>query len=273
MQNQSVLLTCNAAVVGNIRTCMKSFFGKDVRSGSIVQVVLFGQSFMLHQIRHMVGAAVAVARGVLPLAFVEACLRAPSRAALPLAPPHVRSFSCSLRIKHPENPVLLQAPALCPHHQSRHHCNPCMCPTRGGQPPGILSLGRGYPLRGHLPVEDRVPLWHQVSWRRTQRQQLRVPCICRVWVNARYSSKLLVRQVLVLTETVMMAWRDQQARVMLAPLTGDRLSLRAGGLAAQQKFMSEVCISCSPDEFADECRMALFDCLQQDAHCLGVMHL
>ena len=57
--------------------------------GAFGQVVFSGQSFMLHQIRHMVGAAVAVARRAIPLEFVEACLRSPSRAIMPLAPPHV----------------------------------------------------------------------------------------------------------------------------------------------------------------------------------------
>ncbi|KAK9918566.1 hypothetical protein WJX75_005011 [Coccomyxa subellipsoidea] len=99
-----------------------------------IKVVFSGQSFMLHQIRHMVGAAVAVARRAIPLEFVEACLRSPSRAIMPLAPPHV----------------------------------------------------------------------------------------------------------LVLSATVMMKWRDEQAKAMLAHMTGDRLALRSGGRAAQEVFLSEV---------------------------------
>ncbi len=59
------------------------------------QVVFSGQSFMLHQIRHMIGAAVAVARGTIPLDYVEGCLRSPSRAIMPLAPPHVRISPCT----------------------------------------------------------------------------------------------------------------------------------------------------------------------------------
>lgn len=51
---------------------------------------------MLHQIRHMVGAAVAVARDIFPLTWVEACLCASARAYMPLAPPHVCSFTCPL---------------------------------------------------------------------------------------------------------------------------------------------------------------------------------
>lgn len=45
---------------------------------------------MLHQIRHMVGAAIAVARGILPLDFVEASLQKPARSYMPLAPAPVR---------------------------------------------------------------------------------------------------------------------------------------------------------------------------------------
>lgn len=48
-----------------------------------------GGSFMLRQLRHMIGAAVAVARGSLPsAAVVAAALRVPARLSLPLAPPH-----------------------------------------------------------------------------------------------------------------------------------------------------------------------------------------
>lgn len=54
-----------------------------------LQVAITGSSFMLHQIRHMIGAAVAVARGNLPMEFVAASLCAPARVALPLAPSEV----------------------------------------------------------------------------------------------------------------------------------------------------------------------------------------
>ncbi|KAL0045471.1 hypothetical protein WJX82_007559 [Trebouxia sp. C0006] len=56
---------------------------------SAVKVSITGSSFMLYQIRHMLGAAVAVARGDLPLDFVSASLCAPARAVLPLAPAQV----------------------------------------------------------------------------------------------------------------------------------------------------------------------------------------
>lgn len=56
---------------------------------SAVKVSITGSSFMLYQIRHMLGAAVAVARGDLPLEFVSASLCAPARAVLPLAPAQV----------------------------------------------------------------------------------------------------------------------------------------------------------------------------------------
>jgi tRNA pseudouridine38-40 synthase len=47
-----------------------------------------GDSFMLHQIRHMIGAAVAVARRIFPPEFLEVALSAPARAPMPRAPPH-----------------------------------------------------------------------------------------------------------------------------------------------------------------------------------------
>ncbi|KAF5832298.1 hypothetical protein DUNSADRAFT_11835 [Dunaliella salina] len=58
-----------------------------------LRLVVDGQSFMLHHIRHMIGAAVAVARGLIPREFLEAALSAPSRITLPLAPPHTLLLS------------------------------------------------------------------------------------------------------------------------------------------------------------------------------------
>jgi len=52
-----------------------------------VRLTVTGASFMLHQIRHMVGASVAVALGILPLELLEASLAAPARVNVPLAPP------------------------------------------------------------------------------------------------------------------------------------------------------------------------------------------
>ena len=51
-----------------------------------IRLTVHGSSFMLHQIRHMVGAATAVALGKVPLELVEASLVSPTRVNLPLAP-------------------------------------------------------------------------------------------------------------------------------------------------------------------------------------------
>ncbi|KAF6263018.1 hypothetical protein COO60DRAFT_1492560, partial [Scenedesmus sp. NREL 46B-D3] len=50
---------------------------------------------MLHQIRHMVGAAVAVVRGIMPRELVELSLSAPGRVTMPRAPPHTLLLSGS----------------------------------------------------------------------------------------------------------------------------------------------------------------------------------
>ena len=51
---------------------------------------------MLHQIRHMVGAAVTVARGLCPLEFVEASLLKPARSYMPLAPASVGALHTAI---------------------------------------------------------------------------------------------------------------------------------------------------------------------------------
>ena len=51
-----------------------------------IRLTIKGGSFMLHQIRHMVGASIAVAVGKVPLEVVEASLTVPSRTSFPLAP-------------------------------------------------------------------------------------------------------------------------------------------------------------------------------------------
>jgi len=57
-------------------------------------VTVAGASFMLHQIRHMVGGAVLVARGQAPLAWLHAALAGPARTHVPLAPPQARRPRC-----------------------------------------------------------------------------------------------------------------------------------------------------------------------------------
>lgn len=52
-----------------------------------VELTVEGDSFMYNQIRHMVGGALAVSSGHLPLQFLECALSEPARARLPLAPP------------------------------------------------------------------------------------------------------------------------------------------------------------------------------------------
>ena len=73
-----------------------------------IRITFRGASFMLHQIRHMVGAAVGVSRGLLPLVWVEACLRAPARAYMPLAPAHVRCLAA-----HSHHPCTLRGLLFC----------------------------------------------------------------------------------------------------------------------------------------------------------------
>lgn len=52
-----------------------------------IRLSVRGASFMLHQIRHMVGAAVGVALQKIPLELLQASLAAPARMSMPLAPP------------------------------------------------------------------------------------------------------------------------------------------------------------------------------------------
>lgn len=53
-----------------------------------LRLVVKGDSFMLNQIRNMVGAAVAVAHGRMSLDLLQVALSAPGRVTVPRAPPH-----------------------------------------------------------------------------------------------------------------------------------------------------------------------------------------
>jgi hypothetical protein len=58
----------------------------DIGGQPWVRLVVLGQSFILHQIRKMVGTALAVARGVAPPGSIEAAMRRDADVTTPLAP-------------------------------------------------------------------------------------------------------------------------------------------------------------------------------------------
>ena len=58
----------------------------DITGSPWVRLVVVGQSFILHQIRKMVGTALAVARGVAPPNAIPSALRAGTDVTTPLAP-------------------------------------------------------------------------------------------------------------------------------------------------------------------------------------------
>ncbi|KAF5828336.1 hypothetical protein DUNSADRAFT_17770 [Dunaliella salina] len=60
-----------------------------------LKLVVHGQSFLLNHIRHMIGAAVAVTRGLMPLDLLRASLHAPARTSVPKAPPHTLILTAS----------------------------------------------------------------------------------------------------------------------------------------------------------------------------------
>lgn len=53
----------------------------------VVCCEVVGMSFMLHQIRYMIAAAIAVSRGFISYSVLEAALSLPMRLNLPMAPP------------------------------------------------------------------------------------------------------------------------------------------------------------------------------------------
>eukprot|EP00884_Botryococcus_braunii_P014325 jgi/Botrbrau1/22894/Bobra.0065s0047.1 len=71
--------------------------------GRFFLVTIEGQSFMIHQIRHMVGAAVSVALGAVPLQYIEASLCRPSRTYHPLAPAAVLVLADSHFLRFPSD--------------------------------------------------------------------------------------------------------------------------------------------------------------------------
>jgi tRNA pseudouridine38-40 synthase len=78
-----------------MRFMIKLSVGEPVEIGGVwyVSLLLHGQSFLMHQIRKMVGMLVAVFLGHAPADAIETALREPRVAGIPLAPP------CSLTLR------------------------------------------------------------------------------------------------------------------------------------------------------------------------------
>ena len=75
-------VTCDSALID---------LGKGKEEGEVqlaLRVTIEGESFMYHQIRHMIGLMIAAYRGMIPKAFISAVLSAPANVVLPFAPAH-----------------------------------------------------------------------------------------------------------------------------------------------------------------------------------------
>lgn len=86
------LITCRSCFPCHLQSCHglsqqeHTESGKASRSNRHVLLVLEGSSFMMYQIRKMVGLAVAVARGVAPLKCIATALTPGLHVTVPTAP-------------------------------------------------------------------------------------------------------------------------------------------------------------------------------------------
>jgi hypothetical protein len=91
-RRESDLIGC-----AHFRTIESMEVGDPLRVGNeanlVIPVRIKGLSFMVHQIRTMIGAAIAVTRGDIPQELLETALLVPARISMPRAPPHTLCLS------------------------------------------------------------------------------------------------------------------------------------------------------------------------------------